>query len=249
MRTFGFEIEAQTKEFIKYAINSGVYDRTAQTNIKTPSLKTRLKAELKYILQAPYGKSALQLLNELGALQCIHPTLKLDKSLVQQLRLLEACLRRFDPQNHLIPWEMRLEALIAHLEPQYRVKVATNLHLPEDGIQRLQNLATAQTQVMELLPTCQRPSQIVQLLRGYDLPMLILTALQTDRTLRRQIWGYLQVLVNVQPLLNGNDLKKLGYKPGPQYRQILDDLLAATVDGLIKDTAEAENFLAQHYPQ
>ena len=246
---FGFEIEAQTKDFIKYAINSGVYDRTAQTNIKTPSLQTRLKAELKYILQAPYGKSALQLLNELGALQCIHPTLKLDKSLVQQLRLLEACLRRFDPQNHLIPWEMRLEALIAHLEPQYRVKVATNLHLPEDGIQRLQNLATAQTQVMELLPTCQRPSQIVQLLRQYDLPMLILTALQTDRTLRRQIWGYLEVLVNVQPLLNGNDLKKLGYKPGPQYRQILDDLLAATVDGLIKDTAEAENFLAQHYPQ
>ena len=245
---FGFEIEAQTKDFIKYAINSGVYDRTAQTNIKTPALQTRLKAELKYILQAPYGKSALQLLNELGALQCIHPTLKLDKSLVQQLRLLEACLRRFDPQNHLIPWEMRLEALIAHLEPQYRVKVATNLHLPEDGIQRLQNLATAQTQVMELLPTCQRPSQIVQLLRQYDLPMLILTALQTDPTLRRQIWGYLQVLVNVQPLLNGNDLKKLGYKPGPQYRQILDDLLAATVDGVIKDTADAENFLAQHYP-
>ncbi|GAX35156.1 polynucleotide adenylyltransferase region [Nodularia sp. NIES-3585] len=246
---FGFKIEEQTEEFIHYAINSGVYDRTAQTNIKTPALQTRLKAELKYILQAPYWKSALELLNKLGALQCIHPTLKLDESLLQQLRLLERCLRRFDPEQTLTHWEMRLEALIAHLEPQYREKVAKNLHLPEDGIKRLQNLAKAQTQVRELLPTCQRPSEIVQLLRQYDLPMLILIALPSPRALRKQIWHYLTVLANVQPIINGNDLKKLGYKPNPKFRQMLDDLLTATLDRVIKNREEAEEFLAQHYPQ
>jgi tRNA nucleotidyltransferase (CCA-adding enzyme) len=246
---FGFAIEEQTQEFIHYAINSGVYDRTAQTNIKTPALQTRLKAELKYILQAPYWQSALQLLNELGALQCIHPTLKLDKTLLQQLRLLAVCLRRFDPQETLIHWEMRLEVLIAHLKPQYREKVAQNLHLREDRRQRLQNLATAQTQVRELLPTCERPSQIMQLLRQYDLPMLILIAVQSSRHIRRQIWHYLTVLAHVQPLLKGNDLKKLGYKPGSQYREMLDDLLVATVDGVIKNRQDAEEFLAQHYPQ
>ncbi|MDB9338308.1 MULTISPECIES: CBS domain-containing protein [Cyanophyceae] len=246
---FGFELESQTEEFIHYAINSGVYDRTAQTNIKTPALQTRLKAELKYILQTPYWKSALQLLNKLGALQCIHHTLKLDESLLQQLRLLERCLRRFDSEQTLIHWEMRLEALIAHLEAQYREKVAKNLHLPEDGIKRLQNLDKAQTEVMELLPTCQRPSEVVQLLGKYDLPMLILIALPSPRILRKQIWHYLTVLANVQPILNGNDLKKLGYKPSPQFRQILDDLLAATLDGVIKNRQEAEEFLAKHYPQ
>ncbi|MBE9201143.1 MULTISPECIES: CBS domain-containing protein [unclassified Nodularia (in: cyanobacteria)] len=246
---FGFELESQTEEFIHYAINSGVYDRTAQTNIKTPALQTRLKAELKYILQTPYWKSALQLLNKLGALQCIHPTLKLDESLLQQLRLLERCLRRFDSEQTLTNWEMRLEALIAHLEPQYREKVAKNLHLPEDGIKRLQNLAKAQTQVRELLPTCQRSSEIVQLLRKYDLPMLILIALPSPRSLRKQIWHYLTVLANVQPIINGNDLKKLGYKPNPKFRQMLDDLLAATLDGVIKNRTEAKEFLAQHYPQ
>ncbi|WP_414550357.1 CBS domain-containing protein [Anabaena sp. CCY 0017] len=246
---FGFELESQTEEFIHYAINSGVYDRTAQTNIKTPALQTRLKAELKYILQAPYWKSALELLNKLGALQCIHPTLKLDESLLQQLRLLERCLRRFDSEQTLTNWEMRLEALIAHLEPPYREKVAKNLHLPEDGIKRLENLTKAQIQVQELLPTCQRPSAIVQVLRQYDLPMLILIALPSPRILRRQIWHYLTVLANVEPILNGNDLKQLGYKPGKQYRQILDDLLVATLDGVIKNRQEAEEFLAQHYPQ
>ncbi|MCC5615329.1 CBS domain-containing protein [Nostoc sp. CHAB 5836] len=245
---FGFQIELQTEEFIRYAINSGVYDRTAQENSRTPALQTRLKTELKHILEASYWKSALQLLDNLGALQCIHPTLKLDAELLRQLRLLERCLRRFDPQPTLIHWEMRLEALIAHLAPEYRAKVAKNLQLPDDSIKRLENLASAQTEVMESLPKCQSPSQVVKLLRQYDLPMLILIAVQSPRSLRHQIWEYLTVWANVQPLLNGNDLKKLGYKPGPQYRQILDDVVAATLDGVIKDRTEAEEFLAKHYP-
>ncbi len=241
---FGFQIESQTEEFIRYAINSGVYDRTAQENSRTPALQTRLKTELKHILEAPYWKSALQLLDNLGALQCIHPTLKLDAEFLRQLRLLERCLQRFDPQPTLIHWEMRLETLIAHLAPQYRAKVAKNLQLQEDSIARLKNLAQVQTEVMTLLPTLQRPSQVVQLLRKYDLPMLILIAVQSPREIRHQIWEYLTVWANVQPLLNGNDLKKLGYKPGPQYRQILDDVLAATLDGVIKNKTEAEDFLA-----
>ncbi|MHC5615406.1 MAG: CBS domain-containing protein [Nostoc sp.] len=244
---FGFQIEPQTEEFIRYAINSGVYDRTAQENSRTPALQTRLKTELKHILEAPYWKSALQLLDNLGALQCIHLSLKLDAELLRQLRLLERCLRRFDPQPTLIHWEMRLETLIAHLAAEYRAKVAKNLQLPEDSIARLKNLAKVQTEVMTLLPTLQRPSQVVQLLRQYDLPMLILIAVQSPRSLRHQIWEYFTVWANVQPLLNGNDLKKLGYKPGAQYRQILDDVLAATLDGVIKDKFEAEEFLAQQY--
>ncbi|MEH2312019.1 MAG: CBS domain-containing protein [Nostoc sp.] len=246
---FGFQIEPQTEEFIRYAINSGVYDRTAQENSRTPALQTRLKTELKYILEAPYWKSALQLLDNLGALQCIHPTLKLEAELLRQLRLLERCLRRFDPEPTLIHWEMRLETLIAHLTSQYRAKVAKNLQLPEDSIARLKNLAQVQTEVMTLLPSLQRPSQVVQLLRQYDLPMLILIAVQSPRDIRHQIWKYLTVWANMQPLLNGNDLKKLGYKPGPQYRQILDNVVAATLDGVIKDKTEAEEFLAKHYPQ
>jgi tRNA nucleotidyltransferase (CCA-adding enzyme) len=246
---FGFQLEPQTEEFIRYAINSGVYDRTAQENSRTPALQTRLKTELKHILEASYWKSALQLLDNLGALQCIHPTLKLDEDILRQLCLLERCLQQFDTEQSLIHWQMRLEALIAHLAPEYRVKVAKNLQLQEDSITRLNNLALNSTQVLESLPTFQRPSQVVQLLRHYDLPMLILIALQSPRNIRHQIWKYLTVWANVQPLLNGNDLKKLGYKPGPQYRQILDELLAATLDEVIKDNREAEEFLAKHYPQ
>jgi tRNA nucleotidyltransferase (CCA-adding enzyme) len=244
----GFEIETQTEGYIKYAIASGIYDRTVQENAKTPALQTRLKAELKYLLQASYWKPALELLNSLGALACIHPTLKLDEELLRQLRLLERCLRKFDNQETLVHWQMRLEALIAHLAPEYRSKVAKNLQLPDDSITRLDKLEPSFTEVAEI-STYSRSSQVVQLLRRYDLPMLILIAVQSKRNIRQQVWHYFTVTRHIQPLLNGNDLKKLGYKPSPQFKQILDDLLAATLDGIIKDKVEAQEFLSRHYPQ
>jgi tRNA nucleotidyltransferase (CCA-adding enzyme) len=246
---FRFNIEPQTETYIRYAINSGVYDRTSQENSKTPALQTRLKTELKYILSAPYWQSALELLNNLGALQCIHPSLKLEAELYRQLNLLEHCLRKFDQKQTLIYWQIRLEVLIAYLQPEYRVKVAKNLQLTDDSITRLEKLSQIQSEVITLLPTFAKPSQTLYLLRKYDLQTLILIALQSPRKIRKRLWQYLTNLGNIQPLLNGDDLKELGYKPSPQYKQMLDDLLAVTVDGIIKDKAEAKEFLAQHYPR
>ncbi len=244
----GFQIESQTESYIRYAINSGVYDRTARENSKTPALQTRLKAELKLILEATYWQSALELLNNLDALKCIHPTLKLDDELIRELRLLERCLRRFDSEETIVHWQMRLEAVIARLAPEYCIKVAANLQLPDDSIKRLSSLAKVELEIVSALSISQPPSQIVLLLRRYDLSMLILVAVRNSRLIRRQIWHYFTVLRHVQPLLNGNDLKKLGYKPSPQFKQILDNLLAATLDGVIKDKNSAEEYLAKYYP-
>ncbi|MGD1874571.1 MAG: CBS domain-containing protein [Mastigocoleus sp.] len=245
----GFMIESQTEEYIRYAIDSGVYNRTVAENPKTPALQTRLKAELKYILQASYWKGALKLLGKLDALQCIHPTLKLDEELLRQLHLMEHCLKRFDSQQNLFThWQMRLEVIIAHIASEYRVKVANNLQLQDESIQRLEKLNTAKIQISNTLSKCKKPSQIVQLLRQYSLPILILIALQIPRYHRRKIWYYATVLANIHPLLNGNDLKRLGYKPGPNYKQMLDDLLWATLDGEISTKKMAEEFLLKRYP-
>jgi tRNA nucleotidyltransferase (CCA-adding enzyme) len=246
---FGFQIEQRTEEYIRYAINSGVYDRTSQENTKTPALQTRLKAELKNILAATYWQSALHLLDNLGALRCLHHSLKLDGEVLRQLSLLDIYLRRFGQQQNLHDWQMRLEVLVAHLEPKYQAKVAENLQLADDSISRFNKLFAAQTEIITSLPNCKLPSQIVHLLRKYDLATLILIALQSPRKIRRKIMHFLTNLAKIQPLLNGNDLKELGYKPSPLYKQMLDDLLTATLDGTIKDKSEAREFLAQHYPR
>jgi tRNA nucleotidyltransferase (CCA-adding enzyme) len=244
----GFQIEPQTEAYIRYAIESGVYERSLLENTKVPALQTRLKAELKYILQTPYWERALQLLASLGALKCLHPTLELDDQLWWQVRLVDRWLRRFDPDKSLEHWQMRLEVLIAHLAPEERAAVARNLQLPVDSIERLEQLAQAQADLAESLQASQLKSEVVGRLRLYQLPTLVLLAVQSRRSIRRKIWQYLTNWANIQPPLNGNDLKQLGYKPGPQYRQILDTLLAATLDQVIQNEADAKAFLAEHYP-
>ncbi|MEG4010082.1 CBS domain-containing protein [Microcoleus sp. Pol11C1] len=296
----GFEIEPQTEGYIRNALASGIYYRIQGENGRAPALETRLKSELKYILQAPYWKVALQMLGDLQALRCIHPSLELDRELWRQLRLLDRCLngrkkegsatsnvqdvtdvtdvrkkeegrrkkeegRRKKEEGrdnspfpiphspfpiiNIPDWQMRLEVLIGYLAPEYRGKVAANLQLPADSIKRLEVLEAGKNQLAENLPKCELPSQLVLLLRNYEFPVLIAIALQSPRSARRQIWEYLTKWANVEPPLNGNDLKALGYKPGPGFKRMLDDLLAARLDGDLGDRAAAISFLAQRYPQ
>jgi tRNA nucleotidyltransferase (CCA-adding enzyme) len=49
--------------------------------------------------------------------------------------------------------------------------------------------------------------------------------------------------MHVRSLLTGKDLQQLGYKPGAQFKQILDELTIATLDGNISDRSAAEEFV------
>jgi tRNA nucleotidyltransferase (CCA-adding enzyme) len=238
----GFEFEPQTVSYFQSALASGIYQQTAREHPKTPALQTRLKAELKYLLQSTYWQAALELSNELGALQCIHPTLRLDRDTFDRLRLLERGVRRFDPDRES-RWQLLLEAILARIALEYRQPVAANLQLPPESITRLANLAAAEALVLSQLPPLDRPSQIVRLLGQFDRSTLILIALRGERQIRRQIWRYLTVWMHVRSVLTGKDLQQLGYKPGAQFKQILDELTIATLDGNISDRSAAEEFV------
>jgi len=252
----GFEIESQTEAYIHYAIESGVYDRSVAENSRAPALETRLKNELKYILQAPYWKPALQMLGDLGALRCIHSTLELNDRLWKQMRLVDRLVTWLPPGNgrfskwrlQITPWEMLLEVLITQILPSERGKVATNLQLPAQTIERLSHLDKVAAVVLEKLPDCQRPSQILQLLQPYDVATLILIAVGSPRSVRQKIWRYLTEFAQVKSPLNGNDLKQLGYQRGPQFKQMLDALLVAKLDGIVGDRASGSAYLAEHFP-
>ncbi len=248
----GFEIEAQTKEYIRYAISSGIYEQqrnnSSEQRVRVPALETRLKSELKYILQAPYWKPAFQLLGELKALRCIHPTLELNSELWRQIRCVDRCLQRFDPQRTLTHWEVRLEVLIAYLDPEYRERVAENLQLQIESIERLKNLETTKNQVISRIGNSTQTSQIFWILKSFDLPLLILIAVHSPRWVRQKIWQYLTQWRDIKPVLNGNDLKAMGYKPGRQFKQMLDHLLTVTLDGEVSDRPSAETFIHQTYP-
>ena len=244
----GFELDIQTENYMCYALKSGIYHRVQDANGRAPALETRLKSELKYILEAPYWKPALQLLGHLEALKCIHPNLQLSRQLWQQVRLCDRALKRFDRDGKFPHWQLRLEVLIADLEPGDREKVANNLKLTSDSIERLQKLEQMSDRLTGL-SALSRPSEIVLLLRQYDPCTLMLIAVKSSRIVRRHISQYFTQWMNIKPILDGNDLKAIGYKPGRQFKVMLDALLSATLDGEIHDKKAAEEFIRANFAQ
>ncbi|MGI0485616.1 CBS domain-containing protein [Pantanalinema rosaneae CENA516] len=250
----GFQIDPQTEGYIRHAIASGIYeqlhDRT-DGKFRAPALQTRLRAELKYILQSSYWLPALKLLADLGAFQCIHPTLQPDRTLWRQLRLAERWLHGSARQSQSVTkeaWLLLLEVILADLPQACRGTVAENLQLPQDSIERLHHLATAQTTIATKLPDCERPSQMSDLLQPYEPELLVLVAIRSSRSLRKQIWRYLTHWSQIKAPLDGRDLKAMGYKPGPQFKHILQTLTAATLDGVIANREQAEIYLNKCFP-
>ncbi|MEM9213511.1 MAG: CBS domain-containing protein [Cyanobacteria bacterium P01_F01_bin.150] len=265
-----FKIEPQTRRYIRHAIASGIYHQVQTEMDVAPALQTRLRKELQYILEAPYWRTAIQLLADLNALQCIHADLALSPKIWWQLRLVDRWLKRFDPDSQLAHWLVLLEVVISHLDDPYPKTIAENLQLPTDSIRRLSQFkaiykdlhqtlmsSTADPTPNPITPPSNPPappplrspapplppSAITTYLKPYDRSTLILVGVRSDRPLRRLIWKYLAHWSHVKAPLNGNDLKELGYKPGRQFKWILNQLLAATLDENIETAADAKIFL------
>ncbi|NJN04076.1 MAG: CBS domain-containing protein [Leptolyngbyaceae cyanobacterium RM1_1_2] len=243
----GFQIEPQTEGYIRYALSSGIYSQMQEQVAQVPALQARLKRELQYILEAPYWQSALELLDNLGALRCLHSSLEMSDRLWRQLRRVSRWVERFQFQAAIAPWQLRLEILIAQLQPDYRRSVAIHLQLPSDAVARLTQLDSVEAGLQQALSQSQSPSQIVGLLRSYDLPLLLLVSVRQPRPVGQKIWQYVTRWSQVKAPLNGHDLKVLGYRPGPQYKAILEDVLAATLDQRLQTRQEAIAFVKEHY--
>lgn len=244
----GFTLDDQTRQYIHHAIDSGIYTQLQQQMVNLPALQVRLKQELRYILAAPYWQPALHLLDQLGALRCLQDGLRLTPALWRQLGRIGRWVEHFGWQQNCPPWQMRLEVLLATLPTDQRTAVAAALQLAEESQERQRTLDDVETQLQWALAQPLSPSQIYRLLRPLPVATLLLASVRHPRPVGQQVWAYLTRWADRHAPLNGHDLKIMGYRPGPQFRLILDDLLAATLDGQVTTPTEAKQYVANHHP-
>ena len=248
----GFSIEPQTETFIRYAVSSGIYEKLQQTKRRLPALQTRLKAELTYLFQVDYWPQTLRLLDKLGALSCLQPNLTLTAELWRHLHRVERWrqlfVERAGKDINVAPWLVRLEVLLAGVE--VRSQIANNLQLPLSSIQRLTQLALVEATLLDQFnrPEPPNPSFIYQTLVPYDLPMLLLVSVRHAKQIGQYVWYYITELIHIKAPIDGHYLKKLGYSPGPLYRQILTALTNEVLDGNIASLASVEAYLKRSYP-
>jgi tRNA nucleotidyltransferase (CCA-adding enzyme) len=94
-----------------------------------------------------------------------------------------------------------------------------------------------------------RPSEIYWLLQGLSTEGLLHLMGQLVRKAgKHAVSLYVTDLCRVTTHLHGTELQELGYRRGPIFATILNHLLEARLDGLVKTAEDEVAFLRRHYP-
>jgi tRNA nucleotidyltransferase/poly(A) polymerase len=122
------------------------------------------------------------------------------------------------------------------------LKVANRLRLPGEFQKSLRayNLLNLDG---KSLGSC-NPSAFTHRLE--EVSRIVLFALEcatTDKVFKQRLVQYRTQWSKVKISINGGDLKKLGLRPGPAYRRILESLKNAWIDGKINSPSEEQKLL------
>jgi tRNA nucleotidyltransferase (CCA-adding enzyme) len=224
---FNFEIEPRTLELLQDAIE--LLDRV------TPA---RIRHELERILDEERPEKAMARLQELGILAMLNPALHFDDKIARSFADLRAArarahnrdILRTEPSDRLY-WGI----MVAKLPPSAHVELTERLGLRGETQQLMRGLAHLYRHKNELAAAGLPPSRVVAILDPIDLVSLALLPIIYAQY--PQIVAYAQryqlMWRHVHPELDGHDLASLGVPRGPLYSELLRNLRAARLDGVL----------------
>jgi tRNA nucleotidyltransferase (CCA-adding enzyme) len=190
----------------------------------------RVRHEFDLILEEPRAAVMLKRLAGLGVLASVHPALHWNKAV--QARLESAGAGR---EAGWLAWlldrsRQELEALEQRLHFEAGLRQA--LFAAADLFADPGALAG------------QKPSQCARRLEGLPLPALEAVARAWPQgEARLKLNSYITLWRQIRPHTNGDDLIRLGLKPGPAFQTILTALRDAWLDGEITSEAEEKTLL------
>jgi tRNA nucleotidyltransferase (CCA-adding enzyme) len=227
---FGFRIETQTADLIDDAL--GLLDRVSGE---------RIRHELYLILAEDMPELALARLDELGVLQQIGPGLRWNGWQQQKL----PALRRTLESGASIPLpaasSLYLALLSCTMERADLQRFLKRLRIVRSDRTLVEEVHWLRAHEAELMRNELPPSAVYRLLHPASDAARFLFGVFTDSWLARQrLEQYEQRLRAVETEIDGSYLRAIGVPGGPAYRQILDTVLDARLDGKVTSRADEE---------
>ncbi|MBA7639311.1 A-adding tRNA nucleotidyltransferase [subsurface metagenome] len=198
----------------------------------------RIRHELELILKEDYPERVLRRADELGVLNKLHPSLKGNGWLSE----------RFDQARQLSkrtsPYTIYLCLLIYNLTDQENEQFLSRLNFPKRLAQAMRHTLQLKAQLHSLASPQIRRSDIYQLLARYTTQSIQANAVASESpVVTRHLQLYLAKLRYVKPLLNGEDLQRMGIPSGPQLGKILEALREARLNGEVRTREEEEKLV------
>lgn len=242
---FGFRIGKQTANLMRNAVRLGLIQKLGGH---------RFFHEIQHILMEDNPLPAIQRMAECGILPVLAAKMRLDhkiEELFQRLHDVISWYRLSFLDEPLVRWWVYFLGLLSCLWPKDLEEAWTRLEIPaaeRDRIVWTYHHSEEFLQWFLRLPD-HSPSDIYRALQPFSPEELLFIMAKTQREeIRRAISHYLHRYRHVQTELQGRDLKALGIPPGPVYREILDKLLDARLDGKVKNRQEELALVHEKYP-
>lgn len=234
-----FRIEARTAELI--ADGLPMLDRVSGE---------RIRHELELALREPDPIPVFKRLQELGVLEQLHPSLAWTDVAARHFSDLQGLLQRSMWQEALeeaSPASVYFALWMATQSEGVRRAMMERLNVRKSTREEVQGVVHVVQLIKSFEPTVQ-PSAVEHALRPFaPHPRILLAAraaLQGDPS-ASLLESYQSEWRHVRTVLDGNDLREMGLKPGPQYARLLDRLLAARLDGELSNEKDERAYLAQ----
>ena len=245
----GFTMGIHTEHLLSSAVGMGFLEKVGGG---------RIFNELVILLKEAAPLPALSRLAELDCVKFIHPQLQLSKRVCDLIREAPKAINWFEllyTDESFERWLVYLLCLTAELDLTAINELAARLCIPPKYlsllVQERQEVFSAQ-QYLErrryrngTLPA----SDLYLCLEPFSTEsLLFLMVLSRGEKVRRWISQYCTHLRHVRPLLSGNDLKSLGYAPGPIYKEILAVLLKARLNEKVVTRNDEIDLVRKRFP-
>lgn len=194
----------------------------------------RIRTELRLILIESSAPDALMWLDEVGALAAVHPALRVTETLDEDLLAIHD-----EPPADLeaAAWC----AWLCRLEQDELREVCVRLAFSAAQASAISAAAALVRDHADLTGT--RPSAVYRRLHGLPEAAIIAAGRVLGGEAALNIEQYLSAWRSYKIVTTGDHLKRLGIPPGPRYKLILQQILDARLDGLIRSDADEAAFV------
>ncbi|MEE8541694.1 MAG: CBS domain-containing protein [Desulfobacterales bacterium] len=241
---FGFSIGKLTAGLIKNAVKMDFFKRLSGRRVFT---------ELRLILEEENPVPAIVRLQDYDLLRVIHPSISLDDELTALLNATKKVLSWYDLlflEESYMKWTVYFLALVRQCTPQTTAEICRRLELAPRFSPIFCEARFACDQCLKWLerhlPV--KNSVLYHKLSAFktELILYMMSAAKAEK-IKKTISFYFTNLRYTTVGIRGKDLLTLGLKPGPAFRQILDAVLDAKLNGSLRTRRDELEYVKRNF--
>ena len=243
-----FRITRHTEKLIKNAVNMGIFNSFSGA---------RFLSELKQILAVDNPFPALRRMDSFSLFPFLwpelRPNLKIDRRFIHVIIQASRAVSWFKLlylKTDCAFWAVYLLAIMSRSGTKELTAFCDRFEVSEQQRKMLVQQKNEAERIAEgmLHRPYLKTSEIYWLLLNLENEgLLYLITIARKKHIKKAVSMFVTTLKNTKPMISGNDLKKMGFSPGPLYKTIINFIIEAQLDGQIHSKEDALTLVKDKY--